>query len=133
MKILVSADMGGVYRHHLDGLVVTVGAPAFGLALDLEAAVSKELFAVNVLGPMTLVRSAAPELTDGGFVAVFAAILPTSPPPGWPTTPRRRARSRPGWACCVVRNAGGSTALDVRPPRSLTCVLPPMRREALVD
>jgi len=35
MKILVSADRGGAYRHHLDGLVVTVGAPAFGLALGL--------------------------------------------------------------------------------------------------
>ena len=61
----------------LDGfdlLVVTVGAPGFGPALDTGAALSEELFAVNVLGPMSLVRAAAPHLASGGTVCVFSAV-----------------------------------------------------------
>jgi NAD(P)-dependent dehydrogenase (short-subunit alcohol dehydrogenase family) len=100
----------------LDGLVVTVGAPAFGRALDTEAAVSEELFAVNTLGPMALVRAAAARMDDGGFVAVFSAILADQPAAqmadysaaksalsAWMQVLRREERRR-------------LTVLDVRPP-----------------
>lgn len=63
----------------LDALVVTVGAPAFGRAVQADDAVVEELFAVNVLGPMALVRAAAPALAEGGTVVVFSAILADAP------------------------------------------------------
>lgn len=62
----------------LDVLVVATGVPAFGPAVDTDAAVAEELFAVNTLGPMALVRAAAPHL-DGGVVVVLSAILADLP------------------------------------------------------
>lgn len=63
----------------LDLVVVTVGVAAFGPALAADPAVVDELFAVDVLGPMALVRAAAQHLTPGGTVAVFSAILADLP------------------------------------------------------
>ena len=100
----------------LDAIVVTVGVAGFGRALDTEPVVSEELFAVDVLGPMALVRAAAPHLGDGGTVAVFSAILADLPTAGmadysaaksalstWLQVLRREERKR-------------FTVLDVRPP-----------------
>lgn len=100
----------------LDAIVVTVGVAGFGRALDTEPAVSEELFAVDVLGPMALVRAAARHLGDGGTVAVFSAILADLPTAGmadysaaksalstWLQVLRREERKR-------------FTVLDVRPP-----------------
>lgn len=100
----------------LDAVVVTVGTAGFGRALETDAAVSEELFAVNTLGPMALVRAAARHLGDGGTVAVFSAILADLPTAGmadysaaksalstWLQVLRREERRR-------------LTVLDVRPP-----------------
>lgn len=122
------AELGG-----LDGLVVTVGAPAFGTAMALDPAVTEELFAVNVLGPMTLVREAAPHLEQGGFVVVFSAILADHPTVGmadysavksalsaWLQVLRREERRR--FAVIEVRPPHLDTGLETRalagdPPR----------------
>ena len=100
----------------LDAIVVTVGVAGFGRALETDPAVSEELFAVDVLGPMALVRAAARHLPDGGTVAVFSAILADLPTAGmadysaaksalstWLQVLRREERKR-------------LTVLDVRPP-----------------
>lgn len=100
----------------LDLLVVTVGAAGFGSALETPAALSEELFAVNVLGPMSIVRAAAPQLAEGGTVCVFSAVLADLPTAGmadysaaktalstWLTVLRRENRRR-------------LRVLDVRPP-----------------
>lgn len=70
------AQLGG-----LDLLVVTVGVAGFGPARTADAAVVDELFAVNVLGPMSLVRAAAPHLEESasGYAAVLSAILADLP------------------------------------------------------
>ncbi|WP_341925837.1 SDR family oxidoreductase [Nocardioides psychrotolerans] len=68
-----AADLGG-----LDGIVVATGVPAFGPAMDTDPAVAEELFAVNTLGPMALVRAASRHL-DGGVVVVLSAILADLP------------------------------------------------------
>eukprot|EP01032_Pedospumella_encystans_P030194 gene30194-34081_t len=68
-----AADLGG-----LDGVVVATGVPAFGPAMDTDPAVAEELFAVNTLGPMALVRAASRHL-DGGVVVVLSAILADLP------------------------------------------------------
>lgn len=106
-----AAQLGG-----LDLLVVTVGAPAFGPALGTPAVLSEELFAVNVLGPMSLVRAASPHLAEGATVCVFSAVLADLPTAGmadysaaktalatWLGVLRRETRRR-------------LRVLDVRPP-----------------
>lgn len=129
----------------LDGLVVTVGAPAFGAALDLDADVSKEVFAVNVLGPMSLVRAAAGHLEQDGFVAVFSAILADQPTAGmadysaakgalsaWLKVLRREERRR--FSVIDVRPPHLDTGLETRalagqPPR----LPPPFPAERVVE
>lgn len=63
----------------LDALVVTVGVAGFGRALDTPAEVTEELFAVDTLGPIALVRAAAERLAEGGTVVVLSAILADLP------------------------------------------------------
>ena len=100
----------------LDGLVVTVGAPAFGRAVDLDAAVSEELFAVNALGPMALVRAAAPSLAEGGFVAVFSAILADQPTAGMGDYSAAKS-ALSAWLHVLRREERRRfTVIDVRPP-----------------
>jgi len=100
----------------LDGLVVTVGAPAFGNALDLDAAVTEELFAVNTLGPMALVRAVAERLDDGGFVAVFSAILADQPAAGMADYSAAKS-ALSAWLRVLHREERRRfTVIDVRPP-----------------
>lgn len=102
----------------LDLLVVAVGVAAFGPAVEADAAVVDELFAVNVLGPMSLVRAAAPALTasDRGRVAVLSAILadlPTNQMGEYSAT--KAALS--SWLEVLRReNRRQFGVLDVRPP-----------------
>lgn len=63
----------------LDLLVVAVGSAGFGAAIDTEPAVAEELFAVNTLGPMEVIRAACRHLQGGGTVAAISAILADVP------------------------------------------------------
>ena len=99
----------------LDGLVVASGVPAFGPALETEPAVAEELFAVNTLGPMALVRAAGPVL-DGGVVAVISAILADLPTNQMADYSASKA-ALSAWLGVVRReNRRRFRVLDVRPP-----------------
>ena len=63
----------------LDLLVVCVGVAGFGPAVEADDAVVEELFAVDVLGPMALVRAASAAMGDRGSVVVLSAILADLP------------------------------------------------------
>jgi NAD(P)-dependent dehydrogenase (short-subunit alcohol dehydrogenase family) len=72
-----AAQLGG-----FDLVVITVGAAGFGPALETPAALTEELFAVNVFGPVSLVRAAVPHLAEGGTVVVLSAVLADLPTAG---------------------------------------------------
>src|SRR3954465_13330130 len=61
-----AAALGG-----LDLLVVATGIAAFGPAEDTDDLVIEQLFAVNAMAPMALVRAALPRIGKGGGVAVL--------------------------------------------------------------
>jgi short-subunit dehydrogenase len=63
----------------LDAVVVATGVVAFGPAAEADDAVVEELFAVNTLGPMSLVRAVLPQLADGGAVVLLSAIVADAP------------------------------------------------------
>lgn len=99
----------------LDALVVTVGVAGFGRALETDAAVSEELFAVDVLGPVALVRAAARHLPEGGTVAVFSAILADLPTAGMADYSAAKA-ALSTWLQVLRREERKRlTVLDVRP------------------
>lgn len=100
----------------LDLLVVATGVAAFGPAMEADDAVVEELFAVDVLAPMALVRAAVPHM-ESGTVAVLSAVLADLPTAGmaeyssaksalatWLEVARRELRRR---------RIG---VLDIRPP-----------------
>lgn len=106
-----AAALGG-----LDLLVVTVGVAAFGPAMEADPAVTEELFAVNTLGPMGLVRAAGPHLSDSGTVVVLSAILadvPTAQMAEYSASKSALAT----WLQVLQREQRRRlTVIDVRPP-----------------
>ena len=107
------AELGG-----LDLLVVTVGAPAFGTAVDTAAAVTEELFAVNVQGPMALVRAAAPHLTDAeeGTAVVLSAILADLPTAGMADYSAAKSALSTWLGVLRKEQRRAFRVVDVRPP-----------------
>lgn len=108
-------ELGG-----LDLLVVATGAAAFGRAVELDEAVAEELFAVNTLGPIALVRAAAPylaEARDGeGTAAVLSAVLADLPTAGMADYSAAKA-ALATWLQVLRREQRRSfRVLDVRPP-----------------
>lgn len=105
-----AATLGG-----LDGIVVATGVPAFGPAMETDPAVAEELFAVNTLGPMALVRAASRHL-DGGFVAVLSAILADLPTNQMAEYSASKS-ALSAWLGVVRReNRRRFHVIDVRPP-----------------
>lgn len=104
------AQLGG-----LDGVVVAVGAAAFGPAADTPGSVAEEVFAVNALGPMGLVRAAVPHLGDEGFVLAVSAILADAPMAGLAEYSAAKAAFSV-WLGLLRREMRPLTVVDVRPP-----------------
>lgn len=99
----------------LDLLVVATGVPAFGPAVDADPAVVEELFAVNTLGPMAVVRAALPHL-DGGVAVVLSAILADVPTAQMAEYSASKA-ALSAWLTVVRReNRRTARVVDVRPP-----------------
>ncbi|MFI7482092.1 SDR family NAD(P)-dependent oxidoreductase [Kocuria sp. M1R5S2] len=67
-------ELGG-----LDAVVLATGVAAFGPAAEEDEAVVEELFEVNALGPMAVVRAALPHLPDGGAIAVLTGVVAELP------------------------------------------------------
>jgi len=83
----------------IDGLVVASGVVAFGPVGDLPDEALTDLFLVNTLAPMRLLRAALPHLVasarDGRsqFVIHISAVVAEHPLSAWPLSPATAARS----------------------------------------
>lgn len=101
----------------LDLLLVTVGVAGFGPAAELEEAVAEELFAVDVLGPIALVRAAVPHLREsGGTAAVMSAVLADLPTAGMADYSAAKA-ALSTWLTVLRREERRTMkVLDIRPP-----------------
>ncbi|SDO16043.1 Short-chain dehydrogenase [Klenkia soli] len=101
----------------LDAVVVATGLVAFGPAADADDAVVEELFAVNTLGPMSLVRAALPSLADGGAVVLLSAVVADAPTLHMAEYSASKA-ALSAWASVLRRELRprGLAVLDVKPP-----------------
>lgn len=101
----------------LDAVLVATGVAAFGPAVEDDDAVVEELFAVNALGPMALLRAAVPRLGPGGAVAVLTAVLADVPTAGMAAYSASKA-ALSAYLTALRRELRRSrvTVLDVRPP-----------------
>ncbi len=111
-----AADAAAEQLGGLDLVVVTVGAAGCGPALETAAELSEELFAVNVLGPMSLVRGAVPHLADGGTVVVLSAILADLPTAGMADYSAAKTALATWLEVLRRENRRRLHVVDVRPP-----------------
>lgn len=124
------AGLGG-----LDGVVVSVGAAAFGASGELSPEAMEDVFAINTLAPIALVTAALSHLPAEGAVVGVTAIVADHPTAGLAAYSASKAAFSAYLA--VVRRErrrAGGTVLDVRPPhmdtafteRALTGEPPPL-------
>ena len=100
----------------LDVLAICTGVPAFGQADELALGPTRELFDVNVLGPIALVRAALPRLSDHGAITAFSAIVADFPTAGMAAySASKAALSAYLAALRRERRRQGLTVLDLRP------------------
>lgn len=101
----------------LDGLVIATGAVAFGAADELPDGVARELFEINALGPMALIRAALDELGSPAAVVALSAVVAEFPTAGMAAySASKAALSAYLVALRRERRRHGLTVLDVRPP-----------------
>jgi NAD(P)-dependent dehydrogenase (short-subunit alcohol dehydrogenase family) len=87
MAAIVASHAAG-FGEHLDGVVIAAGVVAFGPAAELTPATLTQLFAVNALGPITVITSAIAALTASAaagnepFVLTMSGIVAESPTAG---------------------------------------------------
>ena len=81
-------DEAAAVHGRLDGLVIAAGVVAFGPASEVSDATLRELFEINTLAPMRLVRAVTPYLTasaqSGGepFVVTMSGVVAETPTSG---------------------------------------------------
>jgi len=111
----------------LDGLVVASGVVAFGPVAELPDDVLVDLFAVNVLAPIRLLRAALPHLVASAgegrapFVVQISAVVAEQPTAGMAAYSASKAAltSFDAAAGRELRRAG-IRLVDVRPPHTET-------------
>ncbi|MBM3817345.1 MAG: SDR family oxidoreductase, partial [Actinobacteria bacterium] len=62
-----------------DGFVNATGVVAFGNVADLDDATLAQLFAVNAIAPVLMLRECATHLADGGFFVNISGVVATQP------------------------------------------------------
>jgi short-subunit dehydrogenase len=99
----------------LDAVVISIGVPAFGPAVASEPDVVEQLFAVNTLGPIHLIRAGLRAL-DGGAIAVVSAGIADYPTAGLAAYSAAKA-GLSAYVAAVRREVrrDGIQVLDVRP------------------
>jgi cyclic-di-GMP-binding biofilm dispersal mediator protein len=103
------------------GVINAAGVVAFGPLTELTDEVLDTVFAVNVLGPLRLVRAAVPLLAEGAFVANVSAVVAESPVAGMAAYSASKAALTAA-DVAVQRELRRSkiSVIDARPPHTET-------------
>lgn len=111
----------------LDGVVIASGIVAFGAAADLDDAVLLDLFIVNTLGPIRVLKAATPHLAASAeqgrspFVVTLSAVVAEQPTAGMAAYSASKAALTAFDAAAgrELRRAG-IRVIDARPPHTET-------------
>lgn len=110
-------------RHgRLDGLVNAAGVVAFGALVDTDDTVVEELFLINVMGPLWLIKRIVPLLVESrGFVVNLSAVVAEHPMANMaPYSATKAALTAADTALSRELRRSGVQVCDVRPPHTET-------------
>jgi len=104
-----------------DGFVNAVGVVAFGNVADLDDATLAQLFAVNAIAPVLMLRECATHLADGGFFVNISGVVATQPVGGMAAYSASKAAA---WAAVSAASREFRRrridVIDARPPHTET-------------
>lgn len=111
----------------IDGIVYAAGAVAFGAVDELPDEVMIDLFTLNTLAPIRLLRAALPALRASGaaghepFVAHISAVVAEQPQAGMAAYSAAKA-ALAAYDAAAMRELrrGGIRLVDMRPPHTET-------------
>ena len=108
-------------HRRLDGVVNAAGVVAFGQLADLGDDTLDEVFAVDVIGPLRVMREAAKHLGDGSFIMQITGVVAEQPVAGMAAYSAAKAALASATAAFAreVRRAG-VCVIDARPPHTET-------------
>ena len=104
-----------------DGFVNATGVVAFGNVADLDDATLAQLFAVNAIAPLLMLRECATHLADGGFFVNISGVVATQPVGGMAAYSASKAAA---WAAVSAASREFRRrridVIDARPPHTET-------------
>jgi len=104
-----------------DGFVNATGVVAFGNVADLDDATLAQLFAVNAIAPVLMLRECATHLADGGFFVNISGVVATQPVGGMAAYSASKAAA---WATVSAASREFRRrridVIDARPPHTET-------------
>jgi len=105
----------------VDGLVLAAGVVAFGPLTELDDDDLDQLFLVNILGPIRVLRAVVPQLASGSTVVNLSAVVAESPTAGMAAySATKAAVTALDRALTLELRRAGVRILDVRPPHTET-------------
>ena len=111
----------------IDGIVNVAGAVAFGAVDELSDEVMIELFTLNTLAPIRLLRAALPSLRESAtagrdpFIAHVSAVVAEQPQPGMAAySASKAALAAYDTAAARELRRAGIRLVDIRPPHTET-------------
>lgn len=117
-RIVSAAEQVG----NLDGVINAAGLVGFGSLLDTADELIEELFLVNTLGPLWMIKRVAPMLSASkGFVVNISAVVAEAPLPNMAAySASKAALTAADTALNRELRRIGITICDVRPPHTET-------------
>lgn len=104
-----------------DGLINATGVVAFGPLTDLANETLTQLFAVNTIAPIVMLRESANFLNDGGFFVNLSGVVATKPSSGLAAYSASKAAA---WAAMSAAarefRQRKIDIIDARPPHTET-------------
>lgn len=104
-----------------DGVVNATGLVAFGNIADLDDATLSQLFAVNAIAPIVMLRESAAHIADGGFFVNFSGVVAIQPVAGMAAYSASKAAA---WAAMTAAarelRRRRIDVIDARPPHTET-------------
>lgn len=104
-----------------DGFINATGVVAFGNIAELSDSTIAQLFAVNAIAPLVMLREVAPHLPDGGFFVNLSGVVATQPVGGMAAYSASKAAA---WAAVTAAarelRRRRIDVIDARPPHTET-------------